>query len=85
MDADADLSETRSVPLAAAASPSEELVVAYDRADESIRFRGIEVPSDSVQCVGGVSRVEGLDRAPLLLTTTLRAGWRTDALYQRLR
>jgi hypothetical protein len=35
--------------------------------------------------VTGLSRVEGLERSPLLLTTTLSAGWREERLYQRLR
>jgi len=65
--------------------PTTVFVVAYDWADDYIRFRGIEVAADQAHCVTGLSRVEGLERSPLLLTTTLSAGWREERLYQRLR
>jgi hypothetical protein len=57
----------------------------YDRPDDSVRFRGFEAPADRVRCIGGLFRSEGLDRTPLLLTTTLTADWRREPLYQRLR
>jgi hypothetical protein len=60
-------------------------LAAYDRPDGSSRFRGVEVAADRVRCVGRISRVEGLDRTPLLLTTTLTADLRREPLYQRLR
>ena len=60
-------------------------IAAYDRADESIRFRGIEVASDRAQCVGDLSLVEDLDVTPLLLTTRLGANWRDQPLFQRFR
>jgi hypothetical protein len=83
---DADLSEPITVRLRAGASaPTTLFVVTYDGADDYIRFRGIEVAADQVHCVGGLSRVEGVERTPLLLTTTLGAGWREGRLYQRLR
>lgn len=82
---DADLTDTRRIPLVAmATSQTTAFVVAYDRADESIRFRGVEVPSDRADCVAGIFRVDGLDAEPLLLNTTLAAGWRDARLYQRL-
>ena len=83
---DADLSEPITVRLRPRGSaPTTLFVVAYDWADDYIRFRGIELAADQGHCVGELSRVEGLDRTPLLLTTTLGAGWREERLYQRLR
>ena len=83
---DADLSETITARLRPTASvPTTVFVVTHDWADDYIRFRGIEVAADQAHCVTGLSRVEGLERSPLLLTTTLGAGWREERLYQRLR
>ena len=83
---DADLSETITVPLHTRTSiPTRQFIAAYDRADESIRFRGIEIAADRADCVAAISRVDGLDRTPLLINTTLGAGWRQEPLYQRLR
>jgi hypothetical protein len=83
---DADLSETIAVPLrAAAAAPTTTFVAAYDWSDEYIRFRGLEVSNADARCVADIARVGGVERIPLLLTTTLSAGWRQEALYQRLR
>jgi len=83
---DADLSETITARLRQTAStPTTVFVVAYDWADDYIRFRGIEVAAGQAHCVTGLSRVQGLERSPLLLTTTLGAGWREERLYQRLR
>jgi hypothetical protein len=83
---DADLSESINVRLRPDALPSTTLfVVAYDWPGDYIRFRGIEVAADREQCVADLSRVEGLERTPLLLTTVLGAGWREERLYQRLR
>jgi hypothetical protein len=83
---DADLSEPITARLHPTASmPTTVFVVAYDWADDYIRFRGIEVAADQAHCVTGLSYVEGLERSPLLLTTTLGAGWREERLYQRLR
>jgi len=82
---DADLTETINVPLhPAEAEPTVAFLAVFDRADESVRFRGIETAADRADCVGAVSRVDGLGRTPLLLNTVLSAGWRTLALYQRL-
>jgi hypothetical protein len=82
---DADLSEPIAVRLRSSASgPTTLFFVAYDW-DDRIRFRGIEMASDQVRCVGELSRVEGLERTPLLLTTTLGADWREERLYQRMR
>ena len=58
---------------------------AFDRPDNSSRFRGVELATDQARCVAGISRVDGLSRTPLLLTTILTARWRDGALYQRLR
>ena len=82
---DADLSETLLVRLRPAASAATTLFVpAYDWKGDYIRFRGIELPASRTRCVSHVARVEGLDRTPLLLTTSLSAGWRRERLYQRL-
>ena len=81
---DVDLSEQVAVHLRQSPQrPTTLFIAAVDRADESIRFRGIEVDSDRAQCVGDLSRVEGLDATPLLLTTRLGANWRNESLFQR--
>jgi len=83
---DADLSEPFDARLRSNGSPPTTVfVVAHDWANDYIRFRGIEVAADRARCVGEVARVEGLERTPLLLTTTLGADWRGEHLYQRLR
>jgi hypothetical protein len=83
---DADLSETVIVPVSQdAARPTMKFIAAYDRGDESIRFRGLETPADRASCVAAVFRVDGLERTPLLLNTTLDANWREEPLHQRLR
>ena len=82
---DVDLSQTVTVqPAPHGTAPTMVFTPAFDRADESVRLRGVEVPADRVGCVGGLFLVEGLDRTPLLLTTVLAANWRDEALYQRL-
>jgi len=82
---DADLSEPITVRLHPRGSaPTTLYVVAYDWADDYIRFQGIEVAADRLHCVGDLSRVDGVERTPLLLTTTLGAEWRQERLYQRL-
>ena len=81
---DVDLSELITVHLRKAAAPTMLFVATYDRADESIRFRGIEVASAQSQCVGALSTVVGLDTTPLLLTTQLAPGWRDGRLFERL-
>jgi hypothetical protein len=83
---DVDLSEPMTARLQRDPQvPTTLFIAAYDRADQSIRFRGIELAADQAQCLGGLSRVDGLERTPLLLTTALAADWRDEALYQRLR
>jgi hypothetical protein len=83
---DADLSYRKTVRLQRSpVDPTTLFVAAYDRADETVRFRGIEVAADQVRCVGRLLRVEGIDHEPLLLTTTLAADWRQQPPYQRLR
>jgi hypothetical protein len=83
---DVDLSESITIRLGAAApAPTTLYVAAFDRADESIRFRGVEVTAERSRCVGGLSIVEGLDTAPLLLTTQLGPAWRDERLHERLR
>lgn len=85
-DPDADLSETMTVPMRdEAAAPTRVFIAAYDRGDESIRFRGFEVGADRLSCIAAVFSVAGLDRAPILLNTTLAGGWRQERLYQRVR
>jgi len=66
------------------ASPTMFFFAAYDRPDETTRFRGIELASGFSDCIDGVFRVDGLERTALLLTTTLSADWRGAALYQQL-
>jgi hypothetical protein len=80
---DADLSQTWMVP-PGGANASTMFVVVYDRADESIRFEGIEVPTQRAGCVAAISRVNGLDTEPLLLHAMLSDGWRDWPLHQRL-
>jgi hypothetical protein len=81
-----DFSERRAVRLTAAApQPTMLFFAAFDRPDDSSRFRGIEVATEQSRCVSGIFRVDALQRAPLLLTTLLAANWRDGALYQRLR
>src|SRR5262249_38920901 len=81
---DSDLSEVVRVHLPSGTSPTTLIVVAYDWANDFIRFRGIEVPADRAGCIARIARVDGLDREPSLLTTTLPADWRQERLYQRL-
>ena len=81
---DVDLSEQVAVHLRRSPQrPTTLFIAAVDRADESIRFRGIEVASERAQCVGDLSRVEDLEATPLLLTTRLGANWRDESLFQR--
>ena len=83
--ADADLSEDLVVPLRPhAAAPTRLFITAFDRADESIRFRGVEVAPEQARCIARLSRVDGLDQTPLLLTTRLSEGWRDQRLAERL-
>ncbi len=82
---DVDLSESVTVPVRAAAEPTLLVVSTFDRADESIRFRGIELPASLAKCLSTISKVDGLDSTPLLLTVRLAPGWRGDKLFQRLR
>jgi hypothetical protein len=81
-----DFSEHRSVRLAGGAPvPTTLFFAIFDRSDGSSRFRGVEVAAGQSRCVGGIARVDRLDRTPLLLTTVLAAAWRDRALYQRQR
>ena len=81
-----DFSEPLTVQLRGQpAAPTVVFLAAYDRPDDSSRFRGIEVPAEQSRCVAGLSRVDRLDRTPLLLTTMLAADWRQEPLHQRLR
>ncbi len=65
-------------------SPTMFFIAVYDRPDETTRFRGLELASEHADCIDSVFRIDGLERTPLLLTTVLSAGWRSEALYQRL-
>jgi hypothetical protein len=65
-------------------SPTILFFAAYDRPDETTRFRGIELATEHSDCIDSIVRVDGLEREPLLLTTVLSANWRREALYQRL-
>ena len=83
---DADLSESIDVPLRSSALAATTLyAVTYDWRGDYIRFRGIEVDADRIQCLGDLSIVEGLEQTPLLLTSVLSTGWREGRLFQRLR
>ena len=66
-------------------SPTMLFFAAFDRPEETTRFRGIELADDRAGCVDGILRVDGLQETPLLLTTVLAANWRDEPLYQRLR
>ena len=81
---DADLSRTWHLAADTPSTAPTMFVIAYDRADESIRFRGIEIPSDRTACIARVSRVDDLGAEPLLLHAFLVPGWREEPLYQRL-
>ena len=82
---DADLSEPITVRLHPPGSaPTTLFVVTYDWADDYFPTQGIEVAADQLHCVGDLSRVDGVERTPLLLTTSLGADWRQERLYQRL-
>ncbi|HWW84189.1 MAG TPA: hypothetical protein VNZ26_11330 [Vicinamibacterales bacterium] len=81
-----DFSETLLVQLRGDTERSTRVFVpTYDRPEDTSRFRGIEIPSNRLRCVAEISRVQGIDRTPLLLTTTLVPDWRAAPLYQRLR
>jgi hypothetical protein len=81
-----DFSETVDVASPAGGTPAPTLFfAAFDRPDDSSRFRGIEVDRARARCVSGVSEVSGLERTPLLLTSVLAADWRNHPVYQRLR
>ncbi len=82
--ADVDLSESLTVHVSRAGAPTTLFIAAYDRADESIRFRGIELPTVHAHCIGGLSEVKGVESTPLLLTTQLAPGWRDRKLFERL-
>ena len=81
-----DFSESVTVRLPRdSASPTMLFFAAYDRPDESTRFRGIELAREDSNCLDRVSRIDGLETTALLLTTVLPAHWRSEALYQQLR
>jgi hypothetical protein len=81
-----DFSERIAVRLPEHAMPATVFFfAAYDRPDNSSRFSGVEIEPGDARCIGGLFQVEGLARTPMLLTTTLTASWRREALYQRLR
>jgi hypothetical protein len=83
---DADLSESIAVPLRNTdRTPTTLYFAAYDRADESIRFRGVELDSGRARCIADAAVVEADASLPLLLTTRLGPEWREDRLYERLR
>jgi hypothetical protein len=83
---DANLSEDLLVALPQnVAGPTTLYLAVYDRADESIRFRGIEVAASDRPCLTRIARVQGIESTPLLLTTRLGADWRGSSLAQHLR
>ena len=82
---DVDLTEALTVPVEAGGAPTMLFVSTFDRADESIRFRGIELPAHLAKCLSAVSTVGVLDSTPLLLTVWLAPGWRSENLFQQLR
>jgi hypothetical protein len=67
------------------ASPTTLFFAAFDRPDDTSRFRGIEVARQQSSCLAGIFDVTGIKEEPLLLTTRLGADWRSGPLYQRLR
>jgi hypothetical protein len=81
-----DFSETMMVPLRKGASaPTRLFFAAYDRPDDSSRFRGLVIAKEQSGCIAGISDVDDADDTPLLLTAVLAPAWRREALYQRLR
>src|SRR5262249_57052545 len=83
---DLDFSEDLTTRLAGGGAARSILFLAvYERGNESVRFRGLETRSGDVRCIAAVSRVDGLEREPLLLTAMLVPGWRDRPLYQRFR
>jgi hypothetical protein len=67
------------------ASPTMLFFAAFDRPDDTSRFRGIELAREHTSCLAGIFDVTGVKEEPLLLTTRLGADWRSGPLYQRLR
>jgi hypothetical protein len=67
------------------ASPTTLFFAAFDRPDDTSRFRGIEVARNLSSCLAQMFAVTGVKETPLLLTTVLAADWRSGPLYQRLR
>jgi hypothetical protein len=67
------------------ASPTTLFFAAFDRPDDTSRFRGIEVAREQSSCLAGIFDVTGITAEPLLLTTRLGGDWRSGPLYQRLR
>jgi hypothetical protein len=47
-------------------------------------FQGVEVSDDSAGCLRDLALLTDLDRLPLLLSTQLPGGWRSEPQYQRL-
>jgi len=81
-----DFSETVMVPLRRDSSaPTRLFFAAYDRPDDSSRFRGLAIAKEQSGCIAGIFDVDYADDTPLLLTTVLAPAWRREALYQRLR
>lgn len=84
--ADADLSEDMVIPLrSGAAMPTRVFIPTFDRADETIRFRGLEIADDRARCITNVAAVRGLEQTPLLLTARLGEGWRGENLFERFK
>jgi hypothetical protein len=80
-----DFSETRTVPLRRDASaPTRYFFAAYDRPDDTSRFRGVAIAKAQSPCIAGIFDVGYFDDTPLLMTTVLAPDWRRQALYQRL-
>jgi hypothetical protein len=42
------------------------------------------VAPGQARCIARLSRVDGLDQVPVLLTTRLSEGWRNERLVERL-
>jgi hypothetical protein len=84
--ADADLSHAIDVDLASPAGADTLIVMpVYDRADESIRFRELELTPASADCVRAVERIDGLSHEPIAVDATLGPAWKSRTLYQRMR
>ena len=81
-----DFSEPVTVPMPRnSAVPTTLFFAAFDRPDDTSRFRGVELSAEQSRCVEGVFRLDQIEGTALLLTTVLSGDWRREPLHQRFR